>query len=61
MENWDIFADIVYPAFLCARDEAGLGGGGVAENLLSFPFLQDRRAVSAGSSILSFSSEVACF
>lgn len=41
MENWDIFADIVYPAFLCARDEAGLGGGGVAENLLSFPFLQD--------------------
>lgn len=37
--KWDVFADIVYPAFLYVRGETGLGGGGMAENLLSFPLL----------------------
>lgn len=25
--NWDVSADIMYPAFLWSTDEAGLGGG----------------------------------
>lgn len=37
--NWIFFAGIMYPAFLWVRDEAALGGAGMTDNMLRFPFL----------------------